>query len=186
MKCIIVEGPQGCGKTTLTNYLRENIPAANLYRLTGHKDKTITGKEKSKKMYMALLDYMKSLEDCDVNLIFDRTFFTDYIYSNLGYKEYDYKDVYKKLLTKFGELNYDIYYISLYLEDTNIFKQRLIRDHHNYQDFSVESSINQQNEYKKVLKDLEKLKNTKVFEVAMDDFDKAYTKINEILNINKQ
>ena len=33
-KCIIVEGPQGCGKTTLTNYLRENIPASNLYRLT--------------------------------------------------------------------------------------------------------------------------------------------------------
>lgn len=75
MKCIIVEGPQGCGKTTLTNYLRENIPAANLYRLTGHKDKTVTGKEKSEKMYNALLNYIKSLEGCDVNLIFDRMFF---------------------------------------------------------------------------------------------------------------
>ena len=36
-KIIIVEGPQGTGKTTLTNYLRENIPGSNLYRLHGQK-----------------------------------------------------------------------------------------------------------------------------------------------------
>ena len=99
-KIIIIEGPQGCGKTSLANYLRENIAASNLYRLTGNKDKTITGKEKSKNMYYALLDYMKKLENCEVNLIFDRTFFTDYVYSLLGYKEYDYKDVYQELLKK--------------------------------------------------------------------------------------
>ena len=184
MKCIIVEGPQGCGKTTLTNYLRENIPAANLYRLTGHKDKTVTGKEKSEKMYNALLNYIKSLEGCDVNLIFDRMFFTDYIFSNLGYKEYNYKDIYKKLLTKFSKLNYEIYYISLYLKDTNIFKQRLIRNNHDYQSFSVESSIAQQNEYKKILQDLKPLKNTKTYEIAMDDFEEAYKEINKILDIN--
>ena len=61
MKCIIVEGPQGCGKTSLTNYLRDNIAASNLYRLTGNKDKTITGKEKSRKMYYALLNYMNNI-----------------------------------------------------------------------------------------------------------------------------
>lgn len=119
-----------------------------------------------------------------MNLIFDRMFFTDYIFSNLGYKEYDYKDVYKKLLTKFSKLNYEIYYISLYLKDTNIFKQRLIRNHHDYQSFSVESSIAQQNEYKKILQDLKPLKNTKTYEIAMDDFEEAYKEINKILDIN--
>ena len=39
---IIVEGPQGAGKTTFTNYLREKMGATDLYRLTGIKDKTET------------------------------------------------------------------------------------------------------------------------------------------------
>ena len=40
-RLIIVEGPQGTGKTNLTNFLRENIPSSNLYRLSGQKDKTL-------------------------------------------------------------------------------------------------------------------------------------------------
>ena len=62
-RMIIVEGPQGTGKTTLTNYLHDNIPGSNLYRLSGQKDKTLTGKKKSKKMYFALLDYLKEIEN---------------------------------------------------------------------------------------------------------------------------
>ncbi len=184
MKCIIVEGPQGCGKTNLTNYLRDNIAASNLYRLTGQKDKTTTGKEKSAKMYHALLKYIKELEDTDVNLIFDRTFFTEQVYSLLGYKEYDFTDVYEELLNIFGELNFEVYYISLYLKDTSIFEIRLKREHHQYQAFSLENSINQQNVYKSLLPDIKALKNTKVFEVAMDDFDVAYKEINKILGID--
>ena len=55
---IIVEGPQGAGKTTFTNYLREKIPSSDLSRLTGIKDKTITGYPKIKKKYMKLLEYI--------------------------------------------------------------------------------------------------------------------------------
>lgn len=183
-KCIIVEGPQGCGKTTLTNYLRENIPASNLYRLTGSKDKTLTGKEKSKNMYYALLNYMQEIENSGVNLIFDRTFFTDYVYSLLGYKEYDYTDVYHELITKLSNLNYDIYYISLYLEDPSIFTERLKREHHNYQAFSLENSLNQQNTYKSIIPEIKELPNIKVIELAMDDFSKSYEKINKLFEIN--
>ena len=183
-KCIIVEGPQGCGKTNLTNYLRENIAASNLYRLTGNKDKTLTGKEKSKNMYYALLDYMKALEKSEVNLIFDRTFFTDYVYSLLGYKEYDYADIYEELLQKLGNLDYDIYYISLYLKDTNIYLERLKRTHHNYQAFSLDNSINQQNTYKSLIPKIKELKNTQVIELAMDDFSEAYEIINKLFAIN--
>ena len=39
-KVIIVEGPQGAGKTTLTNRLRELITSTNLIRMSGVKDKT--------------------------------------------------------------------------------------------------------------------------------------------------
>lgn len=183
MKFIVVEGPQGCGKTGLTNYLRDNISASNLYRLSGQKDKTKTGKEKSIRMYFSLLDYLKEIECCDMNLIFDRTFFTEQVYALLGYKEYSFTDVYVELLKHFGELNYEVYYISLYLEDVNIFEKRLNRVHHNYQAFSLENSIAQQDAYKSLLPEIKKLKNTTVIELAMDDFDKAYEKINEIFNI---
>lgn len=185
MKCIIVEGPQGCGKTSLTNYLRDNIAASNLYRLTGNKDKTITGKEKSRKMYYALLNYMKEIENSDVNIIFDRTFFTEQVYALLSYKDYDFTDVYEELLKKFNELNYDVYYISLYLKDVNIFETRLKREHHNYQAFSLENSTNQQKAYQSLIPEIKKLKNTKVYELAMDDFNLAYQEINKILGINK-
>ncbi len=123
MKCVIIEGPQGCGKTTLANYLREHIPVSNLYRLSGQKDKTTIGKEKSIKMYNALLDYMEAISDSDINLIFDRTFFTEQVYSQVGFKEYDFTDIYESLLERLGKLNYDIYYISLYLKDENILGQ---------------------------------------------------------------
>jgi len=186
MKCIIIEGPQGCGKTSLANYLREHIPASNLYRLSGQQDKTAAGKEKSKKMYNALLDYMKAIDNSDINLIFDRTFFTEQVYSQIGFKEYDFTDIYLKLLERLGELNFDVYYISLYLKDENIFKTRLKREHHNYQAFSLENSIKQQNAYKDLIPGIKKLSNTKVYEIATDDYDEAYKEIDDILGIVKK
>lgn len=182
-KCIIIEGPQGCGKTHLVNYLRENIPASNLYRLSGHKDKTSNGKIKSIKMYYALLNYMKELEDCDINLVFDRLFFTEEVYCKLGYKDYNFDDTYQKLLEMLGNLKYDIYYISLYLKNVNIYEIRLKREHHSYQNFSLKNSINQQKVYKSLLSSIKTLKNTKVYEIAIDNFDEAYKEVNKILEI---
>ena len=39
---IIIEGPQGVGKSTMANFLRDNLASSNLYRLTGIKDKSQT------------------------------------------------------------------------------------------------------------------------------------------------
>lgn len=108
-KMIIVEGPQGTGKTTLTNFLRDNIPGSNLYRLSGQKDKTITGKNISEKMYNSLLAYLRSMEDIPMDLIFDRTFFTEEVYGRLGYKEYQFTEIYNDLVRQLDALNYDIY-----------------------------------------------------------------------------
>ena len=119
-----------------------------------------------------------------MNLIFDRTFFTEQVYALLGYKDYDFNDVYEELLKRLGQLNYEIYYISLYLEDTSIYGTRLKREHHNYQAFSIENSINQQNTYDSLLPKIEALPNTKVIRLAMDNFDEAYKKIRELFEIN--
>lgn len=184
-RIIIVEGPQGTGKTTLTNYLRENIPSSNLYRLSGQKDKTLNGKEISRKMYLALLAYLKKMEDTPMDLIFDRTFFTEEIYARLGYKEYSFTDIYEMLVTQLESLNYDIYFIVLYLEDGNIYEERLKREHHTYQSFSVENSMCQQEAYLKMIKELEN-SSIQIIPLAMDHFETSYAKINQILNIKPE
>ena len=109
---IIVEGAQGAGKTTFTNYLREKMSATDLYRLTGIKDKTETGHKKIEKKYLKLLEYIEACED--VNMIFDRTFFTEEIYGRLGFKSYSFTDTYKKLLNKLDSLNFNIYLVILF------------------------------------------------------------------------
>ena len=48
---IIIEGPQGSGKSTMANFLRDNLACSNLYRLTGIKDKTEAGHAKIKLKY---------------------------------------------------------------------------------------------------------------------------------------
>ncbi len=171
---IVVEGPQGAGKTTFTNYLREKMGGTDLYRLAGIKDKTETGLKKIERKYIKLIEY---LENCqDVNMIFDRTFFTEEIYGRLGFKPYSFTDTYNMLLSKFDKLDFDIYLVILYLEDTSVFEKRIKRDKHQYQSFNVESSIKQQNEYLKLADEVEKTaKNIKVIRFNGDNSD-TFTK----------
>lgn len=173
---IIIEGPQGVGKSTLANFLRDNLPTTNLYRLSGIKDKSEAGKEKNKVMYLGLVNYMESLEETELNLVFDRTFFSEQVYCMLGYKDYKFDDVYKRLLRKLAALDYNIYFIALYLKDENLYEKRLRRTHHNYQSFSLKNSVDQQNAYLKIA-DAIKEKNIKVLKIAMDDYEKGYRKI---------
>lgn len=173
---IIIEGPQGVGKSTLANFLRDNLPTTNLYRLSGIKDKSEAGKEKNKVMYLGLINYMESLEETELNLVFDRTFFSEQVYCMLGYKDYKFDDVYKRLLRKLSALDYNIYFIALYLKDENLYEKRLRRTHHNYQSFSLKNSVDQQNAYLKIA-DAIKEKNIKVLKIAMDDYEKGYRKI---------
>ena len=89
-KLIVVEGAQGAGKTTITDYIRYSLSYTNLYRLSGTSDSSETGLAKSKSMYESLLNYVKTLENLSINLVFDRTFFTEENYCRLGKKEYSF------------------------------------------------------------------------------------------------
>lgn len=152
-KIIIVEGAQGAGKTTITDYIRHAIPYTNLYRLSGTADSTPTGRAKSEKMYIDLVDYIEKLQNMSINLLFDRTFFTEEIYCRLGFKEYTFNDIYEKLLNRLANMDFEIYYITLYLSDENEFEKRLNRAgkaKNAYAKFNKQSSINQQNAYLKM------------------------------------
>lgn len=170
-KIIIVEGPQGVGKTTFTNLLREKMKSTDLYRLAGIKDKTEEGHAKIKIKYEKLLEYMENCED--INMVFDRTFFSNEVYSRLGYQNYDFSTTYNQLLEKLDNLKniekYDIYLVILYLKDENLYEKRIKRDKHDYQRFDVKSSITQQREYLKLAEEVEKqTKNIKVIRFEND------------------
>lgn len=171
-KLIVVEGPQGAGKTTITDFLRHSLSYTNLYRLSGTADSSPSGKKKSEEMYYDLLDYIKKMEHKSINLVFDRTFFTEENYCRLGKKEYSFTDVYNKLLETFSKLDFDIYYITLYLEDTNNYETRLKRDNkavYKYSNFSLENSISQQEAYLKMAKEIkEKYPYINVINIAND------------------
>ena len=68
-----------------------------------------------------------------------------------------------------------------------LFKIRLQRDDkHSYQEVSIDNSLKQQEEYKKVADYFKTFDNIKVYEIATDDFDKAYRQIDKILGIEKE
>ena len=185
-KIIIVEGPQGVGKTTITDFIRHSIPYTNLYRLSGTADTSISGKEKSKVMYEDLLDYMKKLENKSINLLFDRTFFTEEVYCRLGFKEYSFTDIYESLLEKLANLDFDIYYIVLYLSDEKEFEKRLDREGKakvKYTSFNKESSIKQQNEYLKLAEEIkEKYKYINVITIDnTKDLESVESRLKELL-----
>jgi len=179
---IITEGPQGVGKTGFAEYCRETIPFSNLYRLSGTSDKGLTGREKAKNMYYDLLDYLKKLENKDLNLLFDRTFFSEEAYCRMGYKDYQFSDVYFDLVQKLNDIDLNIFVIFLYLEDTNIYKERLQREKtKSFTQFTIDSSIEQQTTYLEMAKELESYNNINPILVPTDNFDTAYKKLHKLL-----
>ena len=139
--------------------------------MSGIKDKAETGHAKIKLKYEKLLEYMENCED--INMIFDRTFFTNEIYSRLGYQNYDFSSTYNELLKKLDNLKnidkYDIYLVILYLQDESLYGKRIKRDKHEYQKFDVQSSIIQQREYLKIADEVQNCtKNIKIIKFEND------------------
>lgn len=187
-KLIVVEGAQGAGKTTVTDYIRHSLKYTNLYRLCGTSDSTVEGKKKAEDMYVDLLEYMEKMENKSINLLFDRTFFTEENYCRLGKKDYSFTDVYEKLIEKFSKLDFDIFYITLYLEDESQFAKRLDRKGKavpSYAKFESENSILQQNEYLKMSNEIkEQYPNIKVVNLKNDrDFEEVKKDLNKLLEI---
>lgn len=190
-KIVIVEGAQGVGKTTITDFIRHSMKYTNLYRLSGTNDSSKTGLEKSIKMYTDLQEYMKTLENLGINLLFDRTFFSEENYCRLGYKEYCFTPVYNKLLDELSKMDFDIYYITLYLKDEGLYEKRLERKEKakpSYAKFAVNKSIEQQRMYLNMADEINKKYAEKIKVYKIDNsrpIEKVQKEIKKILGIQE-
>lgn len=186
-KMIIVNGAQGSGKTTVTDYLRFKMNYTNLYRLCGTSDSSPAGKIKATEMYNNLLDYIEKLQNMSINLLFDQIYFTEEVYDRLGFKEYTFTDVYEKLNERLAKFDFDIYVITLYLSDTSEFEARLLREgKHNmkYAKYNADSSIKQQNVYLEIADELRKYNNINVINIDnCQTEEEVKHQLNEVLGI---
>lgn len=190
-KLIIVEGIQGAGKTTVTNWLREKIVYSNLYRLTGHSDKTPTGLSKSVKMYDSLMTYIESIQGCDFNLIFDRIFITEEVFCRLGHRQYSYTEHFREMLWRLSNLDFEIFIFNLMVEREDILRERLLRDKKQHLDvvFSVEESKAQGEKFLEVMKEIEdsfkawKNNNSHVVNLYTDNRDEWEKRLKIMLGI---
>ena len=185
-KLIVVEGAQGAGKTTVTDFLRYSLSYTNLYRLCGTSDTSKEGKKKAEEMYVNLLEYIKKMENKSINLVFDRTFFTEENYYRNKKKDYTFTDVYEKLLDDFSKLDFDIYYITLYLKDVEKYNERLGRKGKatfKNSKFEAQNSIRQQEVYLEMAEDIKnRYPNIKVINLMNDrDFEETKKELREFI-----
>lgn len=164
-RIVIVEGGQACGKTTVTNILRERILYCNLYRLSGIKDKSPEGQAKIATHYISLMNYLKTAEVIPFTHVFDRTFTTETVYSRLSHTEYSFEEMHETLWGMLEEmaLKMPVYYVVLLmpkekLEQTICSKSN--KPEHAGIKFEVEESLAQQKEFLKIG---EKTRNIKYF-----------------------
>ena len=96
--------------------------------------------------------------------------------------EEDQEKVYNKLLDGFSKLDFDIYYITLYLSDESLYEKRLQREgkvEPKYAKFNVSNSIKQQNTYLEMSKEIkEKYSSIKTIEI---DNSKNIEEVKKIL-----
>ena len=145
-----------------------------------------TGEKESRRDVYQLIGIYQKMENKSINLVFDRTFFTEENYCRLGKKDYTFTDVYEKLLENFSKLDFDIYYITLYLKDVENYHTRLNRkDKATFKNskYESENSINQQRVYLEMAEDIKKrYPNIKVANIANDrDFEETKKELREFI-----
>lgn len=127
-KLIIINGCKGSGKSTITNWLREQMVNTNLFRNSGHGKitrKDICQEDATFYYFDSLLDVMIASRGCGYNFIWDSSFITEQVYCDLalGSKDYDFTNYSQSLMMKLNNRvseYYDICMIQLVCDHKTI------------------------------------------------------------------
>lgn len=159
LKVIILEGPRGTGKSTVARLLRETIDGATLINPTGFGTDGEEGLHKISEYYQSLDGYLHDLASADneYTVIFDRTFFSECVYSRI-YKSYNFKPVYDYLLTSLLACADSVHLFFMKIEDEVELAKRLSRDKvklFDHVEESVTQSTKQQQYYENLFEGIE-------------------------------
>ena len=180
---VFIEGACGTGKSTVCRELREQMKYVTLMDLNGIGDKTETGEDKMFRYHNQIFDMFDYTKFCGMNYVCCRSFLSERIYCNLGYKPYSFDKYNGILINNLDYLTkwYDIYFVLLTAKEEDL-KVRLNRDKFAYQKFSVENSLAQQEQYQIEFRNMAKQDtDIKVFEIENDILDRTVNTIKDII-----
>ena len=152
-KIIFIEGCQGCGKASISKELREKLKYTPMLDLNAIGDKSLEGRDKMYKYHKGILNMFEDNKYNGMNFLCSRSYFSEAVYCELGYKKYDFEVQTNSLTSELTYLTnyYDVYFIVLTATEEEL-KERLNRNKFAYNKFSVENSLSQQNVYIRYLR----------------------------------
>ena len=173
-KIIFIEGSQGVGKSSVTKELREKLKYTTMLDLNAIGDKSLDGRDKMYKYHKGILNMFEDNKYNGMNFLCSRSYFSEAVYCELGYKSYDFEVQTNSLTSELTYLTnyYDVYFIVLTATEEEL-EERLNRNKFAYNKFSVENSLNQQNVYKRYLRYLSNKseRSVRCFEVPNRNID---------------
>lgn len=151
MEITLFEGARGTGKSTLTFKIRQLMSETTLINFTGFHQDGEEGLLKVSEYYNSWMSLLFSLSGHKSSLVFDRFYFSEYVFSSL-YKEYDFNahfEKYNEFLEDLSNMGVKINIFYLTLSDKNELKERLMRDKIPFGkvDESVSETLKQQEKY---------------------------------------
>lgn len=152
-RLIFVHGGQGCGKSTVTNLLREKMLHTTLMRLAGVPSQHQKADQRSYQYHLAMLQSAKLSAQTGMNFVYDRSFLCEKVYANLGFKPHTFEQETEELrqvldaLTEFYQVDF-----ILLTASKEVLQGRLNRgDKPQFEAvvFDAENSLKQQEMYQK-------------------------------------
>ena len=182
-KLIFIEGCQACGKSTICKELREKLKYTTLMDLSAIEDKTESGERAMYKYHSSILDMFDNTKYCGMSYVVCRSFMSEKIYCNLGYKPYTFEQYYRVLVKELEYLTryYSVYFILLTTNQYDL-SIRLKRDKAEYHKFSVENSLAQQEEYQKEFRKLARITDDDLHILEMEN-DNIERVVNTIIKV---
>ena len=118
-----------------------------------------------------------------MNVLMDRSFISEYVYCELGYRQYDFGDAFYQYMRRMDELD-NVIILNLYLGDTQLYIDRLTRDkpQHCNVKFDIKNSIKQQDIYKEIMTEISlRFSHICVYDIMADNRDDWIKQIEQVL-----
>ena len=150
-RLIFIHGGQGCGKSTVTNLLREKMLHTTLMRLAGVPAEQLAPNQAAFNYHFATLQTAKLSAETGMNFVFDRSYLCEKVYANLGFKTHSFATETEELTHEIEQLtqHYSVEFVLLTASE-EVLKERLNRgDKPQFEQvsFNAKNSINQQKSY---------------------------------------